>query len=150
MCVTSVTCEVRVCGLRCRGGSSLYIPCVLLRLRHRPKDLPDSTHPMQVKDNEAITCPKEEILRRLQRETTCSSCCSALRVMIQRPLHQLLLLESFVSHEDTQGYVLKEHLASPKSLEEACAKFPLHEWLKNCQPLKRCLLYTSPSPRDRG
>ena len=87
--------------------------------------------------HEAITCPKEEILRRLQRETTCSSCCSALRVMIQRPLHQLLLLETFVSHEDAQGYVLKENLASPKSLEEACAKFPLHEWLKNCQPLKR-------------
>ena len=88
-------------------------------------------------DKEAITCPKEEILRRLQRETTCSSCCSALRVMIQRPLHQLLLLETFVSHEDVQGYVLKENLASPKSLEDACAKFPLHEWLKNCQPLKR-------------
>ena len=88
-------------------------------------------------DTEAIICPKEEILRRLQRETTCSSCCSALRVMIQRPLHQLLLLETFVSHEDAQGYVLKENLASPKSLEDACAKFPLHEWLKNCQPLKR-------------
>jgi hypothetical protein len=88
-------------------------------------------------EKEAITCPKEEILRRLQRETTCSSCCSALRVMIQRPLHQLSLLETFVSHEDVQGYVLKENLASPKSLEDACAKFPLHEWLKNCQPLKR-------------
>ena len=25
MCVTFVTCEVRVCGLRCRSGSSLYI-----------------------------------------------------------------------------------------------------------------------------
>ena len=92
---------------------------------------------MQGGDKEAIICPKEEILRRLQRETTCSSCCSALRVMIQRPLHQLLLLETFVSHEDVQGYVLKENLASPKSLEDACAKFPLHEWLKNCQPLKR-------------
>lgn len=88
-------------------------------------------------EKEAIICPKEEILRRLQRETTCSSCCSALRVMIQRPLHQLSLLETFVSHEDVQGYVLKENLASPKSLEDACAKFPLHEWLKNCQPLKR-------------
>jgi len=76
-------------------------------------------------------------LRRLQRETTCSSCCSALRVMIQRPLQQLSLLDSFVSHEDIQGYVLKENLASPKALEDACAKFPLHEWLKNCQPLKR-------------
>ena len=86
---------------------------------------------------EAITCPKEEVLRRLQRETTCSSCCSALRVMIQRPLHQLTLLQSFVSHEDESGYVLKESLATPKSLEDACAKFPLHEWLKNCQPLKR-------------
>jgi hypothetical protein len=84
-----------------------------------------------------ITCPKEEVLRRLQRETTCSSCCSALRVMIQRPIHQLTLLQSFVSHEDEAGYVLKESLASPKSLEDACAKFPLHEWLKNCQPLKR-------------
>ena len=42
---------------------------------------------------EAIVCPKDEILRRLQRETTCSSCCSALRVMIQRPLTQLSLLE---------------------------------------------------------
>ena len=86
---------------------------------------------------EAITCPKEEVLRRLQRETTCSSCCSALRVMIQRPIHQLTLLQSFVSHEDVEGYVLKENLATPKSLEEACAKFPLNEWLKNCQPLKR-------------
>ena len=84
-----------------------------------------------------ITCPKEEVLRRLQRETTCSSCCSALRVMIQRPIHQLTLLQSFVSHEDESGYVLKENLATPKSLEDACAKFPLHEWLKNCQPLKR-------------
>ena len=86
---------------------------------------------------EAITCPKEEVLRRLQRETTCSSCCSALRVMIQRPIHQLTLLQSFVSHEDVDGYVLKENLATPKSLEDSCAKFPLHEWLKNCQPLKR-------------
>ena len=25
VCVTFVTCEVRVCGLRCRSGSSLYI-----------------------------------------------------------------------------------------------------------------------------
>uniref|UniRef100_A0A7S2CP54 Uncharacterized protein n=1 Tax=Haptolina brevifila TaxID=156173 RepID=A0A7S2CP54_9EUKA len=89
------------------------------------------------RNSDAITCPKEEVLRRLQRETTCSSCCSALRVMIQRPLHQLTLLQSFVSHEDDSGYVLKENLATPKSLEEACAKFPLHEWLKNCQPLKR-------------
>ena len=62
---------------------------------------------------EAIVCPKDEILRRLQRETTCSSCCSALRVMIQRPLTQLSLLEAFVSHEDSLGYVLKESLASP-------------------------------------
>ena len=30
MCVTSVTCEVRVCGLRCRSGSSLYIYRVYL------------------------------------------------------------------------------------------------------------------------
>ena len=67
--------------------------------------------------SEAITCPKEELLRRLQRETTCSSCCSALRVMIQRPLTQLSLLEAFVSHEDSLGYVLKESLASPKPLE---------------------------------
>ena len=123
---------------------------------------------------EAIVCPKDEILRRLQRETTCSSCCSALRVMIQRPLTQLSLLEAFVSHEDSLGYVLKESLASPKPLEvpppprppsaaaparrarraparhadagrpppppaaqDACTKYPLHEWLKNCQPLKR-------------
>ena len=57
--------------------------------------------------------------------------------MIQRPIHQLTLLQSFVSHEDESGYVLKESLATPKALEEACAKFPLHEWLKNCQPLKR-------------
>ena len=96
--------------------------------------------------SEAITCPKEELLRRLQRETTCSSCCSALRVMIQRPLVELTLLESFVSHEDVEGYVLKDGLASPKALEEACAKFPLHEWLKNCQPLKRdkrCPMHTN-------
>ena len=77
------------------------------------------------------------MLRRLQRETTCSSCCSALRVMIQRPIVQLTLLQSFVSHEDHEGYVLKGNLATPKALEDACAKFPLHEWLKNCQPLKR-------------
>ena len=70
------------------------------------------------RNSDAITCPKEEVLRRLQRETTCSSCCSALRVMIQRPLHQLTLLQSFVSHEDESGYVLKESLATPKSLEE--------------------------------
>jgi len=87
--------------------------------------------------SDAITCPKEEVLRRLQRETTCSSCCSALRVMIQRPLHQLTLLQSFVSHEDCDGYVLKDNLATPKALEDSCAKFPLHDWLKNCQPLKR-------------
>jgi len=90
-----------------------------------------------IHSSDAITCPKEEILRRLQRETTCSSCCSALRVMIQRPLPQLTLLHSFVSHEDEFGYVLKDGLSSPKSLEDACAKYPLHEWLKNCQPLKR-------------
>ena len=30
MCVTFVTCEVRVCGLRCRSGSSLYIYRVYL------------------------------------------------------------------------------------------------------------------------
>jgi hypothetical protein len=89
------------------------------------------------RNSDAITCPKEEVLRRLQRETTCSSCCSALRVMIQRPLHQLTLLQSFVSHEDESGYVLKESLATPKSLEESCAKFPLADWLKNCQPMKR-------------
>ena len=92
--------------------------------------------------------------------------------MIQRPLTQLSLLEAFVSHEDSLGYVLKESLASPKPLEvrppprppsaaapsrapaaprraaptpaapvpaaqDACTKYPLHEWLKNCQPLKR-------------
>ncbi|KAL1514748.1 hypothetical protein AB1Y20_003835 [Prymnesium parvum] len=90
-----------------------------------------------IHSSDAITCPKEEILRRLQRETTCSSCCSALRVMIQRPLPQLTLLQSFVSHEDEFGYVLKDSLASTKALEDACAKFPLHEWLKNCQPLRR-------------
>ena len=33
MCVTFVTCEVRVCGLRCRSGSSLYIYRVYLRTR---------------------------------------------------------------------------------------------------------------------
>ena len=94
----------------------------------------------------ACACPKEEILRRLQRETTCSSCCSALRVMIQRPVRELPLLETFVSHEDDSGYVLKESLASPQALEEACAKFPLGEWLKNCQPLKRdkrCPMHTN-------
>ena len=32
MCVTFVTCEVRVCGLRCRSGSSLYIYRVYLVL----------------------------------------------------------------------------------------------------------------------
>ena len=30
MCVTFVTCEVRVCGLHCRSGSSLYIYRVYL------------------------------------------------------------------------------------------------------------------------
>ena len=30
MCVTFVTCEVRVCGLRCRSGSSFYIYRVYL------------------------------------------------------------------------------------------------------------------------
>jgi hypothetical protein len=30
VCVTFVTCEVRVCGLRCRSGSSLYIYRVYL------------------------------------------------------------------------------------------------------------------------
>ena len=30
MCVTFVTCEVRVCGLRCHSGSSLYIYRVYL------------------------------------------------------------------------------------------------------------------------
>ena len=95
---------------------------------------------------DAITCPKEEVLRRLQRETTCSSCCSALRVMIQRPLVELTLLATFVSHEDESGYVLKEALASPKEIGDACGKFPLHEWLKNCQPLKRdkrCPMHTN-------
>ena len=33
MCVTSVTCELRVCGLRCRSGSSLYIYRVYFRAR---------------------------------------------------------------------------------------------------------------------
>ena len=33
MCVTFVTCEVRVCGLRCRCGSSLYIYRVYLFVR---------------------------------------------------------------------------------------------------------------------
>eukprot|EP00316_Scyphosphaera_apsteinii_P008210 CAMPEP_0119334622 /NCGR_PEP_ID=MMETSP1333-20130426/87680_1 /TAXON_ID=418940 /ORGANISM="Scyphosphaera apsteinii, Strain RCC1455" /LENGTH=470 /DNA_ID=CAMNT_0007344961 /DNA_START=145 /DNA_END=1558 /DNA_ORIENTATION=+ len=59
---------------------------------------------------------------------------------------ELTLLESFVSHENDSGYVLKESLASPKALEDACAKFPLHEWLKNCQPLKRdkrCPMHTN-------
>ena len=39
MCVTFVTCEVRVCGLRCRSGSSLYIYRVYIlnqRLSVRP------------------------------------------------------------------------------------------------------------------
>ena len=31
MCVTFVTCEVRVCGLRCRSGSSFYIYRVYLQ-----------------------------------------------------------------------------------------------------------------------
>ena len=35
MCVTFVTCEVRVCGLRCRSGSSLYIYRVYLPGRPR-------------------------------------------------------------------------------------------------------------------
>jgi len=94
----------------------------------------------------AICCPKEEVLRRLQCETTCLSCCSALRVMIQRPLRELTLLESFVSHEDeASGYVLKRQLASPKALEDACAKFPLQEWRKNCQPMERerCPMHTN-------
>jgi len=66
--------------------------------------------------------------------------------MIQRPVCELILLESFVSHEDESGYVLKNSLACPQSLAEACAKFPLHEWLKNCQPLKRdkrCPMHTN-------
>ena len=38
MCVTFVTCEVRVCGLRCRSGSSLFIYRVYcaLELMFRP------------------------------------------------------------------------------------------------------------------
>ena len=36
MCVTFVTCEVRVCGLRCRSGSSL---CIWLELRRLPQIL---------------------------------------------------------------------------------------------------------------
>jgi hypothetical protein len=95
---------------------------------------------------DAITCPKEEVLRRLQRETTCSSCCSALRVMIQRPLGELTLLETFCTMEDESGYVLKDALASPKEIGDACTKFPLCEWLKNCQPLKRdkrCPMHTN-------
>ena len=93
-----------------------------------------------------ISCPKEEILRRLQRETTCSACCSALRLMTERPLAELVLLDSFVDREDETGYVLNEDLASPAALEAACAKFPLQEWLKNCQPLKRdkrCPMHTN-------
>jgi hypothetical protein len=96
---------------------------------------------------EAITCPKEEILRRLQRETTCSACCNALRVMMERRLSELPLLVSFVEREDEAGsYVLRDSLASSEALEAACAKFPLHEWLKNCQPLKRdkrCPMHTN-------
>jgi len=93
-----------------------------------------------------ITCPKEEILRRLQRETTCSACCNALRVMMERPLHDLTLLESFVEREAAFGYVLSESLATQEAVEAACAKFPLHVWLKNCQPLKRekrCPMHTN-------
>mmetsp|Transcript_136 Transcript_136/g.453 ORF Transcript_136/g.453 Transcript_136/m.453 type:complete len:365 (+) Transcript_136:61-1155(+) len=93
-----------------------------------------------------ISCPKEEILRRLQRETTCSACCSALRLMTERPLAELVPLDSFVDREDETGYVLNEDLASPAALEAACAKFPLQEWLKNCQPLKRdkrCPMHTN-------
>ena len=33
VCVTFVTCEVRVCGLRCRSGSSLYIYRVYVQVR---------------------------------------------------------------------------------------------------------------------
>ena len=45
MCVTFVTCEVRVCGLRCRSGSSLYIYRVylltyLLPRRAAPQEQP--------------------------------------------------------------------------------------------------------------
>lgn len=99
-----------------------------------------------LKDGDQIVCPKEEILRRLQRETTCSSCCSAMRVMIQRSVKELSLLESFVSHENETGYVLKESLATPTALQDACNKFPLQDWLKNCQPLKRdkrCPMHTN-------
>ncbi len=84
-----------------------------------------------------ITCCKEEILRRLQRETTCSACCNALRILVERPIHELTLLEAFVDREDGSAYVLKESLSSPADVDAACAKYPLHEWLKNCQPSKR-------------
>ena len=38
MCVTFVTCEVRVCGLSCRSGSSLYIYRVYLLLTLRSRN----------------------------------------------------------------------------------------------------------------
>ena len=38
MCVTFATCEVRVCGLRCRSGSSLYIYRVYYRTIGRRRD----------------------------------------------------------------------------------------------------------------
>ena len=56
MCVTFVTCEVRVCGPRCHSGSSLYIYRVYsyppprgatARTRHRkrvPRASPRETH----------------------------------------------------------------------------------------------------------
>ena len=45
MCVTFVTCEVRVCGLRCRSGSSLYIYRVYL------------LHPLHGRTDRFIRCP---------------------------------------------------------------------------------------------
>ena len=40
MCVTFVTCEVRVCGLRCRSGSSLYIYRVYLLITSADVSVP--------------------------------------------------------------------------------------------------------------
>mmetsp|Transcript_7879 Transcript_7879/g.23719 ORF Transcript_7879/g.23719 Transcript_7879/m.23719 type:complete len:98 (-) Transcript_7879:649-942(-) len=45
--------------------------------------------------------------------------------MTERPLAELVLLDSFVDREDETGYVLNEDLASPATLEAACARFPL-------------------------
>ena len=51
-----------------------------------------------------------------------SSCCSALRVMIQRPLTQRLAARGVrLARGFSLGYVLKESLASPKPLGAAAA-----------------------------